>query len=509
LTAYRQKSNEKSGLEVIGCHYWQCELGAWGPEVKRMIRKTGLYISLIVLALVYTKPLEAATINAATCSQSDVQTALKSSHQGDTVVIPAGTCTWASTLSYTAPGSITIIGAGDQSVTGGGDRTVIIDHVDHSSGDPATWSIITGAAATMVRLSGITIKQDSGSNSTFNGILRLYGNSQNVRIDHMHFIVSARGAAAVMDGWMYGVLDHNLLDLGSNTVNNGIRVGHVNWNNQQFGDGSWADDTSFGSNRFIFFEDNIFNGGFANDANNGGRIVFRHNKFNLSEFQVHEMTIRQRATRAWEVYANTWTCDPSQLDCGDSALFVRGGTGLVWGNTANNIKNFIVARNDRTNLLHGFENPPKGWGYCGATYGPTNWDQNTDSTGYACIDQIGRGKGDLLPKSDWPVTPSWPHQALEPIYEWNNALTFAPTWGGVMFVGDVSINENRDYYIYKPTFDGTSGVGSGLFSARPASCAPKVAYWATDRNTLYQCSAADTWTPYYTPYTYPHPLQGS
>jgi chitodextrinase len=36
-----------------------------------------------------------------------------------------------------------------------------------------------------------------------------------------------------------------------------------------------------------------------------------------------------------------------------------------------------------------------------------------------------------------------------------------------------------------------------------------VAYWATDQNTLYQCTATNTWTAYYTPYTYPHPLTGS
>jgi hypothetical protein len=310
---------------------------------------------------------------------------------------------------------------------------------------------------------------------------------------------------------MYGVVDHCLWDLHPNSVDNGLRVGHSSWNGYQFGDGSWADSSTFGSNRFIFMEDNKFNNGFADDVNNAGRIVFRHNTLNLTEFQVHEMEDRNRAPRAWEVYGNSFTCDPSVTTaCGSSALFVRGGTGLVWGNTANNIKNFITANNDRTNTQHAFATAPSGWGYCGAGIGPSAWDQNTDSSGYACIDQIGRGKGDLLPQSYWPLNAAWPHEALEPVYEWNDTLSFAPTWGGVVFSAQTSINQNRDYFVYTPSFNGTSGVGSGLLSARPSTCTALVAYWATDTNTLYQCSTTNTWTTYYKPYTYPHPLvQGS
>ena len=68
--------------------------------------------------------------------------------------------------------------------------------------------------------------------------------------------------------------------------------------------------------------------------------------------------------------------------------------------------------------------------------------------------------------------------------------------------------ENRDFWMENPSFDGTAGVGVGLLSSLPATCTLGVGYWATDTRTLFKCTAPDTWEAYYTPYTYPHPLRG-
>jgi hypothetical protein len=69
------------------------------------------------------------------------------------------------------------------------------------------------------------------------------------------------------------------------------------------------------------------------------------------------------------------------------------------------------------------------------------------------------------------------------------------------------------------------GVGFGTLANRPATCTAGVGYFATDQGSwntstsnpqgvqqngadglLYTCTSTDTWTLYYTPYTYPHPL---
>jgi hypothetical protein len=152
----------------------------------------------------------------------------------------------------------------------------------------------------------------------------------------------------------------------------------------------------------------------------------------------------------------------------------------------------------------------------------------------ACIDQPGRSGGSLLSG----LTPSptnadggWQGQTLDPLYEWNNS-GYNPVFGNVSAGGwSPSQIANKDWYSdnsggtpqaqtsASSPFNGTSGVGFGTLARRPTSCTTGVGYYATDQGTwnlsgnafgqgqLYKCTAPDTWTLSYTPYTYPHPLQ--
>ncbi len=93
------------------------------------------------------------------------------------------------------------------------------------------------------------------------------------------------------------------------------------------------------------------------------------------------------------------------------------------------------------------------------------------------------------------------------------------SWTSTLIItkGITTIRENRDFYNQKTAFDGTAGVGVGKLSNRPKTCTPGFAYWATDEGEwdsthdgpdgqLYVCTAGKTWTLYYKPYSYPHPL---
>jgi hypothetical protein len=99
-------------------------------------------------------------------------------------------------------------------------------------------------------------------------------------------------------------------------------------------------------------------------------------------------------------------------------------------------------------------------------------------------------------------------------YIWNNTQNtttkkFSFVQATIDYGGAIGVvpRENVHFWDEEVSFDGTKGVGVGLLAARPSTCTTGVGYWATDESILYKATATNTWTAYYTPYTYPHPLR--
>ncbi len=498
-----------------------------------MIRITKWLLLALVSCTFFGAKARAQTINAPSCSSSAVQAALNSvAADGTTVIIPSGSCSWTSAVSYSANFSVSVIGQSAIATTDAqgnpatfNDTTTIIDNVPHNSGGPDYLLNISVPAGKSFRLSGLTIQGGSTGTISNNGVVTIGGSSQSVRIDHCHFVNNTQLALNI-DGHTFGVSDHDLFNISRL----GVRELASGWSGGTHGDSSWADTSTLGSNRFFFTENSTFIGGIAyNDCQSGGRFVFRFNTLiggtSTGGLQTHPTGHAgdDRGCRVWEIYGNVFS-GPGGAQSLYNAMFASSGTGVMWNNVIPPTYSHILTfHNMRRNNGTYPQNPsPSGWGYCGTSFNGTGsvWDQNSNTTnGHACIDQVGRGIGDLIsgtfPNKINTVsgTIAWPHQAAEPVYEWMDtgwsglAAYYAPSFDG-------GINQDSDYYVWCDpasksgclSFNGTSGVGSGLLATRPTTCTTGVAFWATDTSTLYQCKATNTWAAYYTPYTYPHPL---
>lgn len=521
-----------------------------------------LLLSILLFAL--PGSVRAATYTASSCSESAVSTAISDENAapvaGDIIVIPSGSCTWTTVLSSTFTVAVTIEGAGAEypstsctfvpssacTTMSGSDSTVI---TDNSTATSNLWLITTNYS---LRVTGIAISSGEIENT---GMLDIEGTSSSVRIDHCHFTATSAfvGRSIWFGGTTYGVTDHNWFT-DDNADENEL---HFANGVDSEGYTSWSQATGFGTANWMFIENNVFDDrtvsptNAVDDCDSGGKGVLRFNSVLNGTFQVHPTghAGNDRGCYALEIYANAMQANDTTPYLYD-LFFDSSGASLVWGNyLTSGYENVIVLISARSNpSAQGYTETatPNGWGYCGTAYNGTgsNWDGNQNtSTGYPCMDDPGRGQGDLMTGGNFPdlvnnstSTISWLQQYLQPVYEWDNTWTPLSGYATTTFSpSSYEGTQNQDYYAYTGSFTGATGTGSGTLSARPSTCTAGpggaygasltgsygTAYWATDQGNwnqsgngfgqgeLYICTATNTWTESYEPYTYPDPLEGS
>jgi hypothetical protein len=270
-------------------------------------RSHSLFAALFLAALGTT---HAATFNAASPSLADVRAAIDAAADGDSVIIPRGTAAWSSTLKITK--GISLIGqtTTDPVNKTANDQTIILDSVSRSNNNAPLLECRT-VLGKSYRLSGMTFRTGT-TVANYNGMIVVSGNSQAIRVDHCHFddLLYENNSVAVY-GQIYGVIDHNLFDFRDPDNNRqAIRV----WGDNH-GDVPWAQPAYYGSEKFVFIEDNCFHNtrGVTNGAVDdwvGARYVFRHNHVYDMDVQTHGTEIgTDRGSRCLEVYNNDfhWT----------------------------------------------------------------------------------------------------------------------------------------------------------------------------------------------------------
>jgi len=498
------------------------------------------------------------TFTAATCNQPDVNAVINGpTHvavNGDTIIIPAAgsPCTWTSGITINGVG-INITGTGTPN-TGAGtmgagkSNTTLVDHasvalfafINLSFGDTAKVELLTMSAAGAANYASL-------GPISFQGTCTLSG-CANIRVDNINFSAGtwaspiANGAYIRVDN-VFGVIDHTTVNETSFPLG-GAGPPLVNGGNSAWqgvggnGDNSFATADTLGTAQQLYIENNSATGIRFNDNDvpptNGGiggaRLTCRFNvTFNMNGSgacgAAHGTAWggRFRGQRQLEAYYNTVNCTPSAA-C-NLGFSVPSGTGYIFSNTfVGSGFNFSVGLS--LYRTQGYGQSP--WNNCDGT---RPWDQTPWNSTSKCLDQPGSGAGLLLQNgtpvlASAPGTPCttagqcWTQNALDPVYEAgdtgahlnSNINVSDPTRLAGYYYAQVSQSAQTT-----PTspFNGTSGTGYGTMVNRPTTCTTRVGYWATDQGTwrnggpggvLYKCTATNTWTKAYEPYTYPHPL---
>ena len=429
----------------------------------------------------------AATINAASCSKVDVEAAISSASNGDIVVIP--TCTGASAATWSSfviiSKEITVQG---QTVCTRDDTTFEVSCVDGTVINTSGFRLLSNN----IRITGITLQASSGIAFSLANTITGFRLDHN-KVDGWSGFINKGGR-----GLKSGVIDHNLIPDCRGECIYLVGEGNASWDKG----GGLGNDYPEGT---VFIEDNYFTlptdtGNNIFDAGGGARLVFRYNKAEDNvghswgywlDTHGHCYGFRDEnhnaGTYGLEIYGNIF----KGTDPGFSAMLkLRGGRGYFYENTllGSGLKGSTIGMfNDETSFSVCNDLPcpnqaHEDWGLHPVPL-EVSWQCNAGGS----------------PPSDYPC----PLQ-INNFYVFDNTQesgTFG-LWVTANFV-DYAI-EDRDFY--DDIGVGDTNFMSDVAANRPVTCTVNDSYWETDNKILYNCKTTNVWTKVYEPYEYPHPL---
>jgi hypothetical protein len=414
------------------------------------------FIALAPLFVGFSPP-ASAQVNAASCSNTDVQNAINSASAGQTVTVPAGSCSW---TNVTLNKAITLNGSG-QGVT-----TISLD-----GGGSGIW----------------TITKQTG------GVTRIHNFTFTVTLNMM-----APHAVVVNGPWPTGepvifendTITLNASDFMTAETAGGVIFSHITFNGtwgstlytgkDVGGTASWTTTDSLGTNdtdgfHNSYIEDVTFNGGTITDCDDACRLVVRHNTGNDSGgFNSHGDDSSPQGMRHFEIYDNAFLLPDISCPGGSNTspsninqyIWIRGGTGVIFNNSFVHLSTSCWGVKPEIKLAdRGAEDDRPLSISCGSTTYPTTHQ----------IGQNNNGTADFT----------------DPIWFWGNTGTVVSVSSGWAWGNPCAFNWNTFFQwgrdainttVGSPTLPSVGGSVSGL---------------------------GGTAKPGYTAFAYPHPLVSS
>ncbi|MCX6746608.1 MAG: hypothetical protein NTU63_00550, partial [Candidatus Pacearchaeota archaeon] len=394
------------------------------------------------------------TINALSCSQTDIQAAINNASNGYTVNVPAGNCVWTNPICISGSNYCTPVHIFKKSIVlkGAG-----IDKTNITSSFPVEWynnvMVVENQGMQPTRVTGFTFTRSTSITIALSNVI-------NFRVDHCKFNDNTQASIAV--GSSRGVIDHCIV-INSNI---GIR-------NSGDNDASWNRPIIPGTSDAVFAEDNIFiadksgtqDCGSLNEQiyhdSWGARSTVRNNLFDgsacnkdFAPFEAHgnwpNPPYTARGVVMIEAYNNIFKAYKTYR-----FMHFRGGSLLIFNNSMTYLSGgrpAAIALTDENDWQTAFFNPlDTTWSAQDQVFNSFFWDNTMNN----------------LPVNESDV---WLWNALD-----------APF-----------IQKNRDYWMHAPNT--TGGRTEWIDPSNPGA----------DNNEIL-VSGANAYYPY-TPYAYPHPL---
>lgn len=514
----------------------------YGGSMKILRTVNIILLSIFVLMVVYGL-VKADTHTADSCSQAHVQTAIDAAARGDTVSIPAGSCTWSTSTAWEADyvyravlvtKAIKIVGAGI-------DTTNITTNLPTPSGTYKGYFAILYVPETPASdaneefsITGITF-DDVHTTSIHAGAIGIFNRSttalNKIKIFSNKFLNCYGGESTATDytatiyteGTIYGVVY-------SNTFSGLPYFKHHGYPRSNGGLSTWNSITwTPGSTKAMYYEDNTILKNTDGSSPHtywssgwGAAYVVRYNDITVSYDQadlwnMHSIqrggtyddpTWYNYATMGLEAYGNSIT---------------SGGEVYPWNQGGGRLMAFYNYVNNTA----------------GSTVKSLVSDVMSDSyapTSNTCTDSLFSG-------TEQPVTActtDHERQRVTKTYMWKN---YKSTTAGLISFTKLSsttwtlwegnkLSENIHYWkdstSTQCSTDGTCTGGVGCGSSVPTgNCSTGAAYFKTAKScttltdyigaepttpftsddVLYRCGPANEWSAYYSPLAYPHPLR--